>query len=70
MKDCQMEMDIEFSFKGISYTILPWWKDGILIGPQNSDGDRVFPSPDSLLDGYLIDDLPLRSIIDQVIILL
>lgn len=58
--------DVEFSVNGRLYTILPWTDGGITIGPQESDEDMVFDDVDSLYDGFLIDGVPLRSMIDQI----
>lgn len=60
--------DIEFSVHGKLYTILPWTDDGIVIGPQGSDDDKVFDDAESLLNGFLIDGVPLADVIDQVFI--
>ena len=60
--------DIEFSLNGRYYTILPWTEDGIVIGQQNADDDMAFSSVEELIDGYLVDNKPLRSYVDQIII--
>lgn len=60
--------DIEFSVNGILYTILPWTDEGITVGPQDSDDDMVFDDADALLNGYLIDGIPLAQMIDRVVI--
>lgn len=60
--------DIEFSLDGVLYTILPWTEDGILIGPQGIDEDKVFDTADDLIDGYCVNGYPLSSLLDRITI--
>lgn len=62
--------DIEFTYKNIDYTILPWIDEGIIIGPQNSDDDKVYKTSDELINDYIIDGKPIKDILDKIEILL
>lgn len=69
-QDVEMKFDIEFRFKGIEYTVLSWTDGGPTIGRQNSDEDFQFPDFDAMVDGYKINGVPLRQLVDQIEILL
>lgn len=58
--------DIEFSYRGVRYTILPWTEDGIVVGKQGSDDDAAFPDSDALFSGFLLDGKPLSDIADEI----
>lgn len=58
--------DIEFVYAGQKYTILCWYKDGPLIGPQNANNDKVFRNGADMVDHYLIDGIPLASILNDI----
>lgn len=58
--------DIEFSYHGVWYTILPWTEDGIVAGKQGSDDDAVFADLDALFSGFLIEGMPLSDIADEI----
>lgn len=62
--------DIEFKYKDKAYTILPWTDDGIVIGPQNSDDDRIYKTSDELISNYRIDGKLIKDIIQDLEILL
>lgn len=58
--------DIEFSYNGVMYTILPWTDDGITIGAQGVDNDATFPDAAALLQGYRIDGMPLEDVLPSI----
>jgi len=60
--------DIMFDVGGKHYTILTWPEDGIVIGEQRSDYDVAFPDVDSLLNGYLVNGIPLGELAEEVVI--
>lgn len=66
----ELGSDIEFKYKGKMYTILPWTKDGIVIGPQNEDNDSIFKTADDLIDNYKIDGRHMKDILKDIEILL
>lgn len=58
--------DIEFSYKGKSYIILPWVKEGIVIGEQNKDNDSIYKTSRELVDNYKIDGKLIKDIIGEI----
>lgn len=70
--DCSLGLDIEFDFNGIGYGVLGWTDGGPTAFRKDQYGsfEQQFPSPDALLDGFIIEGKTLRSIITEVEILL
>lgn len=58
--------DIEFSYGEQKYTILCWYEKGPLIGPQNVDDDSVFKNGGDLVEHYLVNGIPLASILNDI----
>lgn len=70
--DCMMGLDIEFAYGADKYTVLGCYENGPLIGRQHpkDDIEQQFPTPDALLDKFIIDGKPLRELITKVDLLL
>ena len=68
LDDCDMKEDIELSYHGIGYGILAWYEEGPLAYRKDEYGyeEHIFPNPESLLDGFIIDGKTLRSIITDI----
>lgn len=65
VSDCDMGHEFEFEHKGIGYGI-GWNKTGLIVAyRKKSFGlyEQTFSSVDDMLDGFMIDDQPLREII-------
>ena len=58
--------DIELSIRGKEYVILPWTREGIVIGLRNTDTDDVFQTADELFQEYLIDGIPFYQLVDEM----
>lgn len=62
--------DIEFSYRGKNYTILPWVEDGIAVGLQeNDEDDHIFKDFDDLMENYVIDGVEFKDAINNIRIL-
>lgn len=72
INDCNIGMDIEFDYNGIGYGVLGWFDNGPLAYRKDNFGycEQHFKTPDELLDGFIIDGKPLRSIVTQIELLL
>lgn len=57
--------DIEFSYRGKDYVILPWTDDGIVIGPKDGE-DSVYGSYDDMINNYVIDGMYLKDILEKI----
>lgn len=70
--DCSVGLDIEFDFNGIGYGVFGWTKGGPTAYRKDQYGffEQQFSTPDQLLDGFVIEGKPLRSIITEVELLL
>ena len=66
--DCNMGLDIEFSYNNIGYGVLGWLPGGPLAYRKDAYGyyEQQFDSPEMLLDGFKIDGHPLRDIITEI----
>lgn len=62
--------DIMFDVSGKHYTVLTWTEGGICIDEQDPNGGNefYFISGEKLVDGFLVNGVPLRNLIDDVII--
>ena len=60
--------DIELSIRGKESVILPWTREGIVIGLRNTDTDDVFQTADELFQEYLIDGIPFYQLVDEMVI--
>lgn len=70
MKAIEFGSDIEFSYDGKNYTILPWTAEGIVIGEQNTNNDYVYKTPDELINNFMIGEKYIKDIINELDILL
>lgn len=62
--------DIEFSYRGKDYTMLPWVEDGISVGLQGYDeDDHIFKDFDDLMDNHVIDGVKFREAVEDINIL-
>lgn len=66
--DCSMGLDIEFTYHGIGYGVLGWYKQGPLAYRKDSFGykEKIFDNAHALLDGFKTGGIPLKNIITQI----
>ena len=66
--DCSTGADIEFTYHGVGYGVLGWTTPGPTAYRKREYGflEQQFTSADALLDGFLVDGVPLRAIILDV----
>ncbi len=62
--------DIMFDVGNRHYTIITWLDDGIGIGEQDKpeNGISVYPDVDTLLKEFRIDNSPLESLVEKIVI--
>ena len=62
--------DIMFDVGSRHFTIVTWLDDGIGIGEQHpNDGEiQAFPTAESLVDNFRIDDKSLAQLCDKIVI--
>ena len=56
--------EIEFSVYGKMYSVIPL-DDSVVIGPKYGD-DAEFPDVDSMMDQYIINGQPLKSVLAHI----
>ncbi|MDR0879401.1 MAG: hypothetical protein LBN09_01700 [Clostridioides sp.] len=61
--------DIEFRYGEHQYTILSWTKEGIVIGPQNSNDESVYKTADDFINNHLIEGKHIKDLIQDIDIL-
>ena len=59
---------IVFTVHGQGYTILVWPEEGITINEWNSEKEDVFPTSEALVDGFLVNGIPLGELTNEIII--
>ncbi len=64
--DCKAGMDIEFSYRGIDYGILGWKNGGPLAYRKKPFFEEQFSDVNELLDGFIIDGKPLRTVVTDI----
>lgn len=61
--------DIMFDVSGKHFVIFTWMENGIAIGKQNSTVPmEEFSDAKSLVDGFLVDGVPLGDLVDGITI--